>query len=139
MNNEQIPCQNAITRIVMEKIPKAKRWPVSKEFKSWIDSLSKEQFQVYLDRLRLLIRTLSDQESALTSTRQARSSFLGLIPPPKSRSSRSLLGLAERRLLSSVGPLEKPFSSKNCARIKSNESELRVQHLAFKLQHYCPC
>jgi hypothetical protein len=68
MNNEQIPfVKTAITRIVMEKIPKAKRWPVSKEFKTWIDSLSKEQFQEYLDRLRLLNRTLSDQESALTS------------------------------------------------------------------------
>src|ERR1700730_18376346 len=30
----------------------------AQEFKSWIDALSKEQFQVYLDRLRLLTRTL---------------------------------------------------------------------------------
>jgi hypothetical protein len=48
-------------RIVMEKIPKAKRWSVSKEFKSWIEGLSKEQLQIYLDRLRLLTRTLSDE------------------------------------------------------------------------------
>jgi hypothetical protein len=51
-------------RVVMEKIPKAKRWSVSKEFTSWIDSISKEQFQVYLDRLRSLTRTLSDEGSA---------------------------------------------------------------------------
>jgi hypothetical protein len=64
MNIEQIPfAKTAITRIVMEKIPKAKRWSVSKEFKSWIDSLSKEEFEAYLDRLRLLNRTLSDEES----------------------------------------------------------------------------
>ena len=63
MNSEQIPfAKTAITRIVMEKIPRAKRWSVSKEFKSWIDSLSKEQFEAYLDRLRLLNRTLSEQE-----------------------------------------------------------------------------
>lgn len=65
MNDEQLPfAKTAITRIVMEKIPKAKRWSVSKEFKSWIDSLSKEQFEAYLDRLRLLTRTLSDQGPA---------------------------------------------------------------------------
>jgi len=55
MNDEQFVFDKTImTRIVMEKIPEAKRWSVSKEFKSWIDSLSKEQFQMYLDRLRLL-------------------------------------------------------------------------------------
>ena len=48
-------------RIVMEKIPRAKRWSVAKEFKSWIEGLSKEQLQVYLDRLRLLTQTLSDE------------------------------------------------------------------------------
>lgn len=65
MNDEQFACAKTfMTRIVMEKIPKAKRWSVSKEFKSWIDSLSKEQFQSYLDRLRLLTRTLSDEEPA---------------------------------------------------------------------------
>jgi hypothetical protein len=56
MTNEQLPfAKTAMTRIVIEKIPKAKRWSVSKEFKSWIDSLSKEQFEAYLDRLRQLI------------------------------------------------------------------------------------
>ena len=63
MDSEQIPyAKTAITRMVVEKIPRAKRWSVSKEFKSWIDSLSKEQFEAYLDQLRLLNRTLSDQE-----------------------------------------------------------------------------
>lgn len=65
MNNEQFAFAKTImTRVVMEKIPKAKRWSVSKEFKSWIDSLSQEQFQAYLDRLRLLTRTLSDEGPA---------------------------------------------------------------------------
>lgn len=65
MNDEQFAiAKTTMTRIVMEKIPKAKRWSVSKEFKSWIDSLSKEQFEVYLDRLRLLTRTLSDEGPA---------------------------------------------------------------------------
>jgi hypothetical protein len=63
MNSEQIPfAKSAITRMVVEKIPRAKRRSVSKEFKSWIDSLSNEQFEAYLDQLRLLNRTLSDQE-----------------------------------------------------------------------------
>jgi hypothetical protein len=62
MNDEQFAIAKTIMkRIVMEKIPKAKRWSVSKEFRSWIDSLSKEQFQVYLDRLRSMTRTLSDE------------------------------------------------------------------------------
>ena len=62
MKDEQFAIAKTImTRVVMEKIPRAKRWSVSKEFKSWIDSLSKEQFQAYLDRLRLLTRTLSDE------------------------------------------------------------------------------
>ena len=64
MNDEQLPfAKTAMTRIVMEKIPKAKRWSVSKEFKSWIDSLSKEQFEAYLDRLRALTHTLSEGQS----------------------------------------------------------------------------
>jgi hypothetical protein len=46
MNDEQFAIAKTImTRVVMEKIPKAKRWSVSKEFKSWIDNLSKEHFQ----------------------------------------------------------------------------------------------
>jgi len=60
VNDEHVEiAKTAMIRIVMEKIPQAKRWSVSKEFKSWIDDLSKEQFQAYLDRLRLLTRTLS--------------------------------------------------------------------------------
>lgn len=60
MNSEEFAlAKTFMTRVVMEKIPKAKRWSVAKEFKSWIDSLSKEQFQSYLDRLRLSTRTLS--------------------------------------------------------------------------------
>ena len=60
MNDEYFEiAKTFMIRIVMEKIPRAKRWSVSKEFKSWIDGLSKEQFQIYLDRLRLLTRWLS--------------------------------------------------------------------------------
>jgi hypothetical protein len=65
MNDEQFAIAKTImTRVVMEKIPRAKRWSVSKEFKSWIDNLSKEHFQLYLDRLRLLTQTLSDEGNA---------------------------------------------------------------------------
>ena len=82
MNNEQIPfAKTAITRIVTEKIPKAKRWSVSKEFKSWIESLSQEQFEVYLTRLRLLTRTLSDQESEGTSNETGTFILFGSYPP----------------------------------------------------------
>ena len=82
MNNEQLPfAKTAVTRIVMEKIPKAKRWSVSKEFKSWIDSLSKEQFEAYLDRLRLLTRTLSDQESEGASNETGTSILFGYCLP----------------------------------------------------------
>lgn len=62
MNDEQFAFVKTImTRSVTEKIPRAKRWSVSREYKSWIDSLSREQFQSYLKRLRLLTRTLSDE------------------------------------------------------------------------------
>jgi len=65
MNNEEFAFAKTImTRTVTEKIPEAERWSVSKEFKLWIDSLSKEQFQAYLDRLRLLTRSLSDAGQA---------------------------------------------------------------------------
>jgi len=82
MNSEQIPfAKTAITRIVMEKIPRAKRWSVSKEFKSWIDSLSKEQFEAYLDRLRSLNRTLSDQEPEGASYETGTFILFGSYPP----------------------------------------------------------
>jgi len=62
MDDEQFAiAKTFVVRIVMEKIPKAKRWSVSKEFKSWIDSISKEQLQEYLDRLRLLTQKRSDE------------------------------------------------------------------------------
>lgn len=65
MNDQQfVIAKTFMTRIVMEKIPKAKRWPVSKEFKEWIDSISKEHFQMYLERLKLLTRALSDEGNA---------------------------------------------------------------------------
>jgi hypothetical protein len=65
MTDEQVEIAKTIMkRIVCEKIPKAKRWPVSREFGLWIDSLSKDQFQLYLDRLRLLTRALSEQETS---------------------------------------------------------------------------
>ena len=55
VHDEQVEIiKTYMIRIVMEKIPKAKRWSVAKEFKSWIAGLSKEQLQIYLDRLRLL-------------------------------------------------------------------------------------
>ena len=65
MNDEHVEIiKTYMIRIVMEKIPKAKRWSVAKEFKSWIDGLSKEQLQIYLDRLRLLTRTISVEGNA---------------------------------------------------------------------------
>jgi hypothetical protein len=86
MNDEQLPyAKTAITRIVMEKIPKAKRWPVSKEFKSWIDDLTKEQFEVYLDRLRALNRTLSNEEPAGASTETGRFILFGAYPPSETQ------------------------------------------------------
>ena len=58
MNDEHVELiKTYMIRIVMEKIPMAKRWSVAIEFKSWIDGLSKEQLQIYLDRLRLLTQT----------------------------------------------------------------------------------
>jgi hypothetical protein len=77
MKDEQfVIAKNIMTRVVMEKIPKAKRWSVSKEFKSWIDSLSKEQFQVYLDRLRLLTQTPSDEGPADQETSKETGAFI---------------------------------------------------------------
>ena len=84
MNDEQFAiAKTVMTRIVVEKIPKAKRWPVSKEFKSWLDSLAKDQFQVYLDRLRLLTRTLSDEGHADQETPKETGTFIlfGSYPP----------------------------------------------------------
>ena len=65
MNDEQFArAKTLMTRIVTEKIPEAKRWSVSKEFKSWIDSLSKEHFQAYMKRLRLLTQASSNDANA---------------------------------------------------------------------------
>ena len=86
MNDEQVPfAKSAITRIVMEKIPKAKRWSVSKEFKSWIDSLSKEQIEAFLDRLRALNRTLSDQGPADASTETGTFILFGSYAPSEAQ------------------------------------------------------
>lgn len=86
MNDEQLPyAKTAIARIVMEKIPKAKRWPVSKEFKSRIDSLPKEQFEVYLDRLRALNRTLSDEGPSGASTETGTFILFGSYPPSEAQ------------------------------------------------------
>ena len=77
MNDEQLPfAKTAIIRVVMEKIPKAKRWSVSKEFKSWIDSLSKEQVEAYLDRLRTLTRTLSGEGPSDQETPRETGTFI---------------------------------------------------------------
>jgi hypothetical protein len=54
--------KSIISRVVSEKIPMAQRWPVAREFKSWIESLSEEDFRTYLDRLRVLTSALSDEE-----------------------------------------------------------------------------
>ena len=60
MNDEYFEIvKTAMIRIVLDKIPKAKRWSVAQEFKSWIEGCSKEQLQIFLDRLRLLTRTLA--------------------------------------------------------------------------------
>lgn len=50
-------------RIVSEKIPQAERWSVPEEFKAWIDGLSGEDFKAYLERLSVLTRNLSDEQS----------------------------------------------------------------------------
>ena len=97
MNEEQFATAKTImTRIVMEKIPKAKRWSVSKEFKSWIDSVSKEQFQLYLERLRLLTRTLSDEENADQEAAKETGTFIlfGSYPPSE---------IQERERLARIG------------------------------------
>jgi len=60
--NEQFARAKMImTRVVSEKIPQAERWSVPREFKSWIDGLRDEEFKMYLDRLSVLTRNLSDE------------------------------------------------------------------------------
>ena len=84
MTDEQVPYVKTImARIVSEKIPKAKRWSVSREFKAWVDGLSKEEFQVYLDRLRLLTKALSEQEMLDQKKPKETGSFIlfGSYPP----------------------------------------------------------
>ena len=77
MDDDQfIHAKRIMTRVVAEKIPKAKRWPVTKEFKSWIDALSKEQFQTYLDQLKLLTKALSDEASADEGAARKTGSFI---------------------------------------------------------------
>jgi hypothetical protein len=62
--NEQVSRAKLImTRIVSEKIPQAERWSVPKEFKSWIDGLHDEEFKAYLERLSVLTKNLSDEET----------------------------------------------------------------------------
>lgn len=61
--NEQIlRAKTIMTRLVTEKIPQAAHWSVPGEFKSWIDGLNDRDFKIYLDRLRVLTRNLSDEE-----------------------------------------------------------------------------
>ena len=84
MDDQQfIIAKTFITRIVMEKIPEAKRWSVSKEFKSWIDSVSKEHFQMYMDRLKLLTRTFSPEGNADQEPSKKTGAFIffGSYPP----------------------------------------------------------
>lgn len=81
MTSEQLPfAKTAVTRIVMEKIPKAKRWSVAKDFKSWIDSLSKEQFEAYLGRLRAILPTPSDEEHSEMPKETGRFILFGSYP-----------------------------------------------------------
>jgi hypothetical protein len=87
MDDDQFThAKTIMTRIVSEKIPKAKRWSVTKEFKSWIDGLSKEQFQTYLDRLRLLTKALSDEAAADEEATRRTGTFIlfGSYPPAES-------------------------------------------------------
>jgi hypothetical protein len=51
-----------IARVVSEKIPQAERWTVPREFKSWVEGLSDEDFKIYMDRLSALTRHLSDED-----------------------------------------------------------------------------
>lgn len=61
--NEQIlRAKTIMTRIVTEKIPQAAHWSIPGEFKSWIDGLNDRDFKIYLDRLSVLTRNLSDEE-----------------------------------------------------------------------------
>jgi hypothetical protein len=48
--------------VISEKIPMARHWPVAREFRSWIESLSEDDFKTYLGRLRVLTSALSDAE-----------------------------------------------------------------------------
>ena len=52
-----------MARVVSEKIPQAERWSVPEEFKAWIDGLSGQDFKAYLERLSVLTRNLSDEQS----------------------------------------------------------------------------
>lgn len=61
-NDRSARARMLMARIVSEKIPQAKHWSVPKEFKSWIDRLSAEDFRVYMDRLSALTRNLSDED-----------------------------------------------------------------------------
>ena len=56
--------KNLLIRIVSEKIPMGKRWRVSKEFKNWVDDLSEEEFNDFLDKLGPLTRALSTEETS---------------------------------------------------------------------------
>lgn len=61
-NDRSARARMLMVRIVSEKIPQAKHWSVPKEFKSWIDALSAEDFRVYMDRLSALTKSLSDED-----------------------------------------------------------------------------
>ena len=84
MDDQQfVIAKTFMTRIVMEKIPEAKRWSVSKEFKSWIESVSKEHFQMYMDRLKLLTRPFSHEGNADQEPSKKTGAFIlfGSYPP----------------------------------------------------------
>jgi hypothetical protein len=52
-----------MARVVSEKIPQAEQWSVPGKFKTWIDGLPDKEFKEYLDRLSVLTRNLSDEET----------------------------------------------------------------------------
>jgi len=77
VNDEHVEIvKSYMIRIVMEKIPKAKRWSVAKEFKSETDDLSKEQLQIYLDRLRLLTQSHSVEGNADQTPTKEKGTFV---------------------------------------------------------------
>jgi hypothetical protein len=83
MTDEQLPyVKTFMARIVNEKIPWPKKSSVSREFKAWVDGLSKDELEVYLDRLRMLTKALSDHETSEQKPEKTGSFILFASYPP---------------------------------------------------------